>query len=87
MAIRIKHIVNIASALIVFIGGMIILVYFSGHLSMGVRVAIGVFVSVYFAFRISKTYKSIKWEAQRLCDSKAGGGDREGIEKRQSKSS
>lgn len=60
MTIRFRHIVNIASALIVLIGAMIILVNFSGTLSTGIRVAIGIFVSLYFLLRIGQTYKAIR---------------------------
>ncbi len=65
MRIKFQHIVNIASALIVFIGGMIILFYFSGNLSIGIRVAIGVFVTLYSALRAGQTYRAIMKDANR----------------------
>lgn len=62
---KFQHIVNIASALIVFIGGMIILFYFAGNLSIGIRVAIGVFVTLYFALRAGQSYRAITKDANR----------------------
>ena len=52
--------INMASALMVFIGGMAIVFLFPGNLSNAIRLAIGLFVSFYFLLRMGQAIMLIR---------------------------
>ena len=53
------------TALIVFIGGMMIVFFYPGVLKGNVRVFIGIFVALYFIFRMSNSIMAIRHERRR----------------------
>jgi len=57
---NIQLVINMASALIMFVGGMAIVLYVPGQMSSQIRVLIGVFVSFYFLVRVGQTILIIK---------------------------
>ena len=57
---NIQLVINIASALIMFVGGMAIVVYYPGTMSSQIRILIGVFVTFYFLARTGQTILAIK---------------------------
>lgn len=59
---RLQHYVNLATALIVFIGGMIIVIMFPTQLETGWRVVIGVLVLFYSVFRVGQVVLAVQRE-------------------------
>ncbi len=57
--------VNIATALIVFIGGLVIVFVYPGQLTNQYRVLIVLFVTFYFAIRMAQSVLAIKRERRR----------------------
>ncbi len=57
---KIQQYVNMTSALIVFVGGMVIVFFYPGHLERHYRVLIGVFVSFYFLIRVGQTVIAVR---------------------------
>jgi hypothetical protein len=62
--INFQNYVNLVSALIVFIGGLMIIFMYPGGLSSTSRLFIGLIVTLYFAFRMTQTIMTIKRERQ-----------------------
>jgi hypothetical protein len=60
--INFQNYVNLVSALIVFIGGLMIIFMYPGGLSSASRLLIGLIVTLYFAFRMTQTIMSIRRE-------------------------
>lgn len=57
---NIQIFVNMVSALIIFIGGLLIVFMYPAHLSSQYRVLIVLFVTVYFLLRVGQTVLAIK---------------------------
>ncbi len=57
---QLKHLVNIASAVLVLLGGMAIVIYFPGQLEMPYRIAIAVVVILYSVLRMAQTVMAIR---------------------------
>ncbi len=57
---RLQHYVNMATALLVFLGGLGIVFYFPDRLAMQYRVLIGVFVTFYFLLRVGQNLLAIQ---------------------------
>lgn len=70
--INFQNYVNMISALIVFIGGLMIIVMYPGGISMQYRVLIGLFVTLYFFLRMGQTILAIRRE-RRKGESELGG--------------
>lgn len=62
---RLQNYVNMISALIVFIAGIVIIVMFPGRLSSQYRILIGLFVTLYFFLRMGQTILAIKRERRK----------------------
>jgi hypothetical protein len=62
---NIQHYVNMASALIVFIGGLAIIFMYPGRISGQIRILIGLFVTFYFFMRMAQTILAIKNERRK----------------------
>ena len=54
-----------ASALLVFVGGMVLVVLFPSRLGDGFRVGIGVIVSGYFVIRLSQAIRMLRRDRRR----------------------
>lgn len=59
---RAQHYINLASALIVLIGGMIIVMLFPTQMDRNWRIIIGVMVLFYTAFRIGQVVLAVQRE-------------------------
>lgn len=59
---KMQNYVNMVSALIVLIGGLVIIFMYHGGMSVTTRVLIGLFVFIYFALRMGQTIMAIKRE-------------------------
>jgi uncharacterized membrane protein YbhN (UPF0104 family) len=73
--------VNMLSAVIIFVGGMIIALFYPGHLSNQYRVLVALAVLLYFLLRMGQTFFLIKRERRREKEgsdevTKDGGQDR-----------
>lgn len=55
-----QYYINIASALIILVGGLMIVFIYPGHMRGEFRVIIGVFVAFYFLARIGQTIQMVK---------------------------
>lgn len=55
-----QYFVNMISAVIVFVGGMVIVIFYPGQIANKYRVLIGVFVSLYFIARVVHTALAMK---------------------------
>ncbi|MCP4567401.1 MAG: hypothetical protein GY841_07465 [FCB group bacterium] len=60
-----QNLINMATALIVFIGGMLIIFFYPGMLEKQTRVLIGVLVLFYSAFRMGTAIMAIRRERRR----------------------
>lgn len=68
MKMTIQIAVNMATALIVFIGGLIIVFAYPERLSNQYRVLIALFVTFYFSIRMAQSVMMIKRERRRRED-------------------
>lgn len=59
---RAQHYINLASALIVLVGGMIIVMLFPTQMDSSWRVIIGVMVLFYSAFRVGQVVLAVQRE-------------------------
>ena len=59
---NVQQYINMSTALIVFIGGMLIVFVYPGFLEGHIRVLIGLFVLFYFAFRMGNSIMVIRRE-------------------------
>jgi hypothetical protein len=57
---KVQYYINIASALIILVGGLMIVFIYPGHMRGEFRVIIGVFVAFYFLARIGQTIQMIR---------------------------
>jgi|GEM_PF-3343478 len=57
-----QHFVNMISAVIVFVGGLVIVIFYPGQIANKYRVLIGIFVSLYFVARVAHTFLAIRRE-------------------------
>jgi len=62
---NLQNYVNMASALIMFIGGLVIIFMYPGNLPGQYRVLIGLFVTFYFFLRMGQTILAIKRERRK----------------------
>jgi uncharacterized membrane protein len=65
MKMTIQILVNMATALIVFVGGLVIVFVYGERLSSQYRVLIVLFVTFYFAIRMAQSILAIKRERRR----------------------
>lgn len=65
MKMTIQIAVNMATALIVFIGGLVIVFAYPERLSNQARVLIVLFVTIYFSLRMAQSVLAIKRERRR----------------------
>jgi len=59
---NLQNYINMASALIMFVGGLVIIFMYPGGLKAEYRVLIGLFVTFYFFVRMGQTILAIKRE-------------------------
>jgi len=52
--------INMATALMVFVGGIIVVLVFPSRLATGYRVLIGLALAVYFVFRMRQAYGMLR---------------------------
>ncbi len=57
---RAERIVNLMSAILVLIGGLYVLIFMPVNLPIGVRIAVGFLLLVYFVWRLRYYKKKIK---------------------------
>jgi hypothetical protein len=62
---NIQAYINMASALIVFIGGMIVVFFYPGQLRQDVRMVIGLLVTVYFILRMGQAVLMLRRDTRR----------------------
>lgn len=62
---NLQNYVNMLSALIMFVGGLVIIFLYPGGLPTQYRVLIGLFVTFYFFLRMGQTIMAIKRERRR----------------------
>ncbi len=62
---NVRNYVNMFSALLVFIGGLVIIILYPLDLSNGSRILIGLIVSLYFFLRMGQVLLAIKRERRK----------------------
>jgi len=62
---NLQNYVNMASALIMFLGGLIIIFMYPGGLPSRYRILIGLFVTFYFFVRMGQTILAIRHERRK----------------------
>ena len=57
---NIQAYINMGSALLVFVGGMVVVFLFPGRMGTSFRILIGLLVSIYFVLRMGQAYLMLK---------------------------
>lgn len=57
---NIQAYINIGTALVVFVGGLVVVFIYPGQMSTNVRVLIGLLVLIYFVVRMGQAYLMLK---------------------------